>query len=242
MKVGFTNSPLFGNKLLAIYAAAMTAVAGGILLLPAQTPTPNVSYNLFKIGQTTANPAQLATGWKPVGYACQAADPSQIAQGISPTVCGYKYTTASHNLITTGGIDWLACRMITATSVHCVAIDTFIALSTDATAPAAADCGAGSNACQLCASCAAASSEITSGGLARAVATTITHVNGTTTYQLIKTFAATATFTAVQKSGLFNEPCAACTLPVGALIFENTFSSTNVISGDTLQVTWTVTL
>src|SRR2546422_11758547 len=111
MKIGFTNSPFSGNKIVAIYAVAMTAVAGGILLLPAQGPTPNVAYNVFKIGQTSADPAQLATGWKPIGYSCQAANPSQIAQGFGPTVCGYSYRTATHNSITIGGIDWLACRM-----------------------------------------------------------------------------------------------------------------------------------
>src|SRR3989442_915057 len=111
MKIGFTNSPFSGNKIVAIYAVAMTAVAGGILLLPAQGPTPNVAYSVFKIGQTSADPAQLATGWKAVGYSCQAANPSQIAQGFGPTVCGYSYRTATHNSITIGGIDWLACRM-----------------------------------------------------------------------------------------------------------------------------------
>src|SRR5437016_3054368 len=111
MKIGFTSSPLLANKLIAVYAIAITAVAGGVLLLPAQKPAPNVVYNLFKVGQTTADQTVVANGWKPVGYACQTANPEQIATGTGPTVCGYKYTTASHNIITNAGIDWLACVM-----------------------------------------------------------------------------------------------------------------------------------
>src|SRR5712692_7693233 len=107
MKVSFIGSPLLANKLIAIYAVAMTAVAGGILLLPAQSPTPNVVYNLFKIGQTSVDQTLIANGWKAIGYTCQTATPAQVALGYGSTVCGFSYRTASHNLITNAGIDWL---------------------------------------------------------------------------------------------------------------------------------------
>ncbi len=234
MKVSYIGSPFTTNRVLLVYAVATTMVAASLLLLPAQPTAPNVVYNLFKIGQTSIDQTLVNNGWKPVGYTCQAANSEQSALGFGPTVCGYSYATTSHNLITTGGIDWLACRMTAATTSHCVAVDKYIALTTDSTAPAAGDCGTGSNACTL-------TSEITSGGLARATGT-VSHTNGTSTYTVVNTFTASATFNGVQKSGLFNEPCVACSLPVGAMVFENTFSSTNMLSGDTLQVTWTITL
>ena len=222
MKVGFTSSPYLANKALALYVAAMTAVAGGILLLPAQTPTPNVAYNLFKIGQNSPDQTLVANGWKPIGYACQAANPQQIGLGFGSTVCGYKYKTASHNLITNAGIDWLACLINRGTNTcDMTNIDKYIALSADATAPAVTDT--------------TVASELTTNGLGRA-AGTYAHTNGTATYTEVNTFTATGTQASIQKSGLLTK------LAVGTLVFENTFSSTNVISGDTLQVTWTVTL
>src|SRR5256712_2450904 len=255
MKIGFTNSPFSGNKIVAIYAVAMTAVAGGILLLPAQGPTPNVAYSVFKIGQTSADPAQLATGWKAVGSSCQAANPSQIAQGFGPTVCGYSYRTATHNSITIGGIDWLACRMAGWTNTgaltdRCTSLSTsltkWIALTSNAVAIPSpnTDCPSGSAACVL-------TGEYTSGacaanvdsGLARTVAPNpvVAYANDTTNaataaYTVIKTFTASCTDTAIQKSGLFTASAS------GVMVFENTFSSTNMVSGDTLQFTWTITV
>ena len=231
MKVGFTNSPFFNNKIVAIYAIAMTAVAGGILLLPAQTPTPNVVYNLFKIGQTTADQTLVAKGWKPLGYTCQTANVEQVSLGIGSTVCGFSYTTASHNLITNAGIDWLACAMSRGAN-HCANTNTvqYIALTTDAVAPAATDTTLTSE--LIATSCGSAAS-----GLQRQ-AGAYAHTNGTATYTVIKTFTAGASVscTAIQKSGLFTLSA------LGTMVFENTFSSTNMIAGDTLQVTWTITL
>jgi hypothetical protein len=225
MKIGFTGSPFLNNKIIAIYAVAITAVAGGILLIPAQAPTPNVVYNLFKIGQTTADQSLLANGWKAVGYSCQTATPAQVALGYGSSVCGYSYRTSSHNLITNGGIDWLACVMARGSN-HCQNTNNanFIGLSLDATAPVATDT-----------TLAAGSGEITTNGLTR-VAGAYAHVNGTATYTVANTFTATGSFTAVQKSALFTK------LAIGTMVFENTFSSTNMISGDTLAITWTVTL
>ena len=79
-------------------------------------------------------------------------------------------------------------------------------------------------------------SEITTGGLARAAATTNDHTNGTNSTTLAKTFTASATHTAVQMSGLFNAASS------GTLSHENTFTSVTLQSSDTLSVTWTTTL
>jgi hypothetical protein len=228
LKFGLTASPFLSTKLLAVYGIAMTMVASSVLLLPSQAPTPNVHYTLFKIGQTSVDQSLVASGWKPVGYGCQAATPSQVSLGYGSNVCGYSYTTATHNLITTGGIDWLACVMVPRTTTHCLGVDKYIALSTDATAPAASDCGLGSNACTLTGE--------TNGLQLTRTAGAYAHTNGSATYTLINTFTASGSFTGVQKSALFNEASS------GAMIFENTFSSTNMASGDTLQVTWTITL
>src|SRR3989442_8330466 len=144
MKIGFTGSPQFASKVIAIYAVAMTAVAGGILLQP-QAPKPtNVYYDLFKIGQTTVDQTLVSAGWKPIGYACQSANPTQLANGFSSTVCGYNYKTAAHNTITGGGGDWLMCRMASTQSGtngngRCTLNNLYITLSTSAVAPTSAD-------------------------------------------------------------------------------------------------------
>src|SRR5438132_6957993 len=171
MKVEFTYTSFLGHKLLALYAVATTAVAAGILLLPAQTPTPNVVYNLFKIGQTSPDRTLVANGWKPVGYSCQAAYPSQIAQGFGSTVCGYNYTTASHNLITNAGIDWLACLMLRGAggaAPRCSTQDKFIAVGNPATCRGEFITDT------------TMSNEITTGNIDRILATTLTQPHGTT--------------------------------------------------------------
>jgi hypothetical protein len=233
MKIGFT-SPFLANKVIAIYAVAITAVAGGILLIPAQAPTPNVVYNLFKIGQTSADQTLVSNGWKAIGYSCTAANPSQIAQGLGATVCGYKYTTASHNLITQAGIDWLACVMSRGSN-HCANTNNaqYIGLTLDSAAPLIGDTTLANE--LIATSCGAAAS-----GMQRVLASTpFTHTNLTTAfYTVANTFTAGAgaSCTAVQKSGLFTKVAA------GTMVFENTFSSTNLIAGDTLAITWTITL
>jgi len=233
MKIRFTGSHLLTNKVIAIYAVAMTAVAGGILLLPAQSPKPNVAYDLFKIGQTTADQTLVANGWKPTGYSCQAAIPTQMAHGFGSTVCGYSYVTASHNLITNAGIDWLACRMVSqivaGPTMRCNSLDTWIALGNPGT------CGSQAATDTTLYS----ASEISTSSLNRAIGT-VAHLNGSATYTVAKSggtvFAATGTVNGICLSGLFNAASG------GALVFENNFSSTNMQNGDTLAVTWTVTL
>ena len=76
--------------------------------------------------------------------------------------------------------------------------------------------------------------EITTGGLARADASTKSTTTNTTT--ISHTFTASATHTAVQKAALFD---AAST---GTMYHINTFTATTLISSDTLTVTWTLTL
>ena len=80
-------------------------------------------------------------------------------------------------------------------------------------------------------------SEITTTGLERALATTISHSTGTNSTTLNKIFTASGTHTAVQMSGTFNQ------LSVGGVIgHESVFTSVSLASSDTLTVTWTLTL
>jgi hypothetical protein len=237
MNIGLTGSLFTTNKVLAIYAIAITAVGGSILLLPAQAPTPNVRYNLFKVGQTSPDQTILAAGWKPVGYACQASNPTQVANGAGPTVCGYRYTYASHNLITNAGIDWLACAMNRLAKCTVTGVDQYVALGTTTGCGSqqgqqVTDVAMMTNAVQL-------GIELTGSGLARATGT-FAHTNGTATYTQSKLFTASGTVNNVCASGLFtlsSAPASAQTL-----VFENTFGTVNMLNNDQLSVTWTVTL
>lgn len=104
----------------------------------------------------------------------------------------------------------------------------WIAVSSDAVAPATADT--------------ALAAEITTNGLARALATwahtavaggTTSTVGGT--YTLTVTYTATGTVTNVQKSGILNAS------RLGTLMLENTFTPVSVNSTDNFTVAWTVT-
>ena len=80
--------------------------------------------------------------------------------------------------------------------------------------------------------------ELTTGGCGRTLAT-YAHTPGTTTYTLVKAFSVTATFPAIHKMGLFCHSTAS-TAP---MIFETVLNAdANVLNGDTLTVTETVTL
>lgn len=136
----------------------------------------------------------------------------------------FDYT--SHNLKTTGGIDFLS-NVISTTGTQ-PAVAKFLALSTDATAPAAGDCAAGSTTCVL-------TSEVTTNGLAR-TAGTYAHTNGTSTYTLTNTWTATGTVSSVQKAAVFNAASS------GTMVFENTFTAVTLNTNDTIQVTWTITI
>jgi hypothetical protein len=139
----------------------------------------------------------------------------------------YDYTT--HNLRTTGGTDWQGNAM-SATSGRPAAAN-FIALTNDATAPAAGDCAAGSAACTL-------TSEITTNGLAR-VQATYAHSNGNfdphqgSNYTLTNIFTATGDQWA-QKSAVFNAASS------GTMVYEAMFPPVSLIAGETVTISWSI--
>lgn len=100
----------------------------------------------------------------------------------------------------------------------------FMGLTTDTAAAAAGDT--------------TLATEITTGGLARALAT-YAHTGGAATYTLQKSFSPSSGFT-VHKGGLFT---AKDTTSGGVMVFEAVLSSDAIVAnGDTLSVTATVTL
>ena len=135
------------------------------------------------------------------------------------------YDESIHNLRTTGGADWQAAAMA-ATSAQ-PAASNYIALTNDATTPAAGDCPAGSSTCTL-------TNEIVTNGLSRAQGT-YAHSSGTSSYTLTHTFTATGTQSA-QKAGIFNAASS------GTMVFEASFTQVSLGSTDTVTVTWTVSI
>ena len=80
--------------------------------------------------------------------------------------------------------------------------------------------------------------EITTGGCARALAT-YAHTGGTSSYTMQKTFSVSASFPAIHRGALFT---ASNTTAAGIMVFEAVLNAdANVISGDSLQVTATIT-
>ena len=80
--------------------------------------------------------------------------------------------------------------------------------------------------------------ELTTGGLGRALGT-YAHTLGAATLTLTKSFSVTATFPAIHKAGLFQVSTASSSL----LSFETVLNAdASVVNGDTLQVTWTITI
>lgn len=125
------------------------------------------------------------------------------------------------NLLTNAGRDLFHAQDYTNTSTGTRGAG-YIALTVNTASPAASDT--------------ALTGEITSGGLARADASTKTHTSGTNSTSIQHTFTASATHTAVQKAALFNAASGA------TMAHINTFTSVTLQSSDTLQVTWTLTL
>ncbi len=81
--------------------------------------------------------------------------------------------------------------------------------------------------------------EITTGGANRQLAT-YAHTGGTATLTLQKTYTITASFPAIHRMGLFT---ASTLTAAGIMVFESVLSAdANVISGDSLQVTDTLSL
>ncbi len=77
--------------------------------------------------------------------------------------------------------------------------------------------------------------EIATGGLTRVQATNLSHVNDTNESEIEHVFTASATFSQVQLSGIFN---AVSSVTLG---HENTFTPADLEINDTLTVTWTIT-
>ena len=125
---------------------------------------------------------------------------------------------------TNAGIDFQSRVMLdtSSTGTGTYASANYIALTTDSTAPAAADT--------------ALTSELTASGLQRQVAT-YAHTTGVNTTTLTKTFTSSdATTRTIAKAGLLN---AATT---GTLVFETAITSPpSLVSGDSLAITWTFT-
>jgi hypothetical protein len=81
--------------------------------------------------------------------------------------------------------------------------------------------------------------ELTTGGCSRALAT-YAHTDGTATYTLTKAFSVTATFPAIHRMGLFT---AGTSTAAGTMVFETVLNAdANVVNGDTLTITETVTI
>jgi hypothetical protein len=100
----------------------------------------------------------------------------------------------------------------------------YMAITQDAAAAAAGDT--------------ALAGEITTGGCARALAT-YGHTLGTNTYTLVKAFSVTGTFPAIHKMAIF----LVGTGIAGPMLFESVLNAdANVVPGDTLTITETVTI
>jgi hypothetical protein len=132
----------------------------------------------------------------------------------------YQQISERHNIDTNAGRDYIHDQSyITPAST---AVFQYVATSESSHTPTATDT--------------TLTSEITDGnGLARAAGTG-SHTASTNTSTMQITFNATGTYTAVQLGGLFTASS------VGTMNNEATFSSTNLNSGDSLQLTWTITL
>lgn len=139
----------------------------------------------------------------------------------------WQFISNNHNRMTNAGVDFLHEQVWTGASIgpgdapgtHALQ---YVAVSESTVSPAAGDT--------------TLASEITdTNGLARALASSITHTTGTNTSAIQNTFTASGTYTAVQLGALFTLSSA------GTMANEATFSSTNLVSGDQLQLTWTIT-
>ncbi len=130
---------------------------------------------------------------------------------------GGELVAVTPNLRTNVGIDYAADSLGKSASRPAVA--EYMAVSENATAPAAGDT--------------TLAGEITTGGLARALAT-YAHTVGATNFTMSKTYTATVAFSAVQKAGLFNASTG------GTMYVENTFTATALAVNDQLVLTWTL--
>jgi len=127
------------------------------------------------------------------------------------------------NLLTTSGRDFFHNQVYTNTSAGTKGGNA-IALSLDATDPAVGDI--------------TLVGEITTNGLSRGQATTISHSTTSNVTTLEKTFTATAQFLNIHKAALFNQNT------IGGQITHSSEFTTDVSleNGDTITCTWTLTL
>jgi hypothetical protein len=135
---------------------------------------------------------------------------------------GVTYQSVTHNLVTNNGITYVQQQILGQASTTPKAL--YIAVTTDSASPAYTDT--------------ACTSEINTNGLSRALGTlTIgAPAAGASTNTIINTFTASGSFTAVQKGCLWTATSG------GTLFADTTFSSTNMASGDTLAITWKITI
>ena len=127
------------------------------------------------------------------------------------------------NLLTLGGRDFFHAQVYTNTSPGTKA-GNGIAVSDEATNPVDTDT--------------TLVGEITTGGLTRVQATTISHTATTNISTIENTYTATAIHTDVHKSGLFNQDTIG-----GQMTHASEFTADVTLQiGDTLTVTWTLTL
>jgi hypothetical protein len=129
------------------------------------------------------------------------------------------YHYEDHNLITNAGKDFITAQ-IGSTSADSNGAN-YVALSSDSTAPEATDT--------------TLTGEVSGSGLEREQGT-YSHTGGTNTFTIQKTFTASGIVDSVQKTGLFTASSS------GTMMAENTFTSVNILSGDQLTVTWTITI
>ena len=130
-----------------------------------------------------------------------------------------KFQHRTYNLRTNVGIDFVADALSKSPQP---APANYIAVSTDVAAAAAGDT--------------VLASELAVSGLTRALGT-YTHTSFATTYTVDKTFTVTGGPHTVTKAALFNAAVA------GTMVFEALFgTSATVNGGDTLSVTWSITI
>ena len=134
-----------------------------------------------------------------------------------------------HNLLTTLGITYFHRLCYAADTATSDGATDFIALSSNADAVAVGDS-------DLTAEIGVGA--VTADGLQRQIATT--HDNTANVTSLVKTFIASGTHTAVIKSALFNAAAGASTAM--SHIAKWSTGAVTLVSGDTLAVTWTLTL
>jgi len=130
------------------------------------------------------------------------------------------YDSTSQNLVVNAGLNWLADIMGKTTTPGVNTQCNYIALTNTAITPGATDT--------------TLSGEITGNGLAR-VQGTYTHSANATTFTIANTFTASGAQSAQAGAVLTGSSG-------GTMCFEDTFSPATLAIGDTLQITWTVTI